>query len=243
MIVANWKMHGTTDSVDAFAAAWHGAPRGVDVVFCPPLGYLSRLAAALAGSNVRFGAQNVAIDPSGAFTGEHAAEMAVDLGAEFAIVGHSERRSMFGESDETVARKFGAARRAGLEPIICVGETFDQRSQGQAERVVLAQLDSVIECCGVASFENAAIAYEPVWAIGTGITATPEQAQSMHATIRQWVVDKAPSLAETVRILYGGSVNASNATGLFAQTDIEGGLVGSASLDAAEFGAICSAVA
>ena len=215
-------------------------PAAVDVVICPPLAYLDRLAATL-GGDVRLGVQDVAVEPSGAYTGEHAAEMARDLGATFAIVGHSERRQLFGESDAVVAAKFGAARRAGLVPILCLGETLAERRAGQAEARVVAQLDRVIEHAGVSAFdEEVVIAYEPVWAIGTGETATPAQAQGMHGTIRARLGEVAAAVAEAVRVVYGGSVNVENAGELFAQPDIDGGLVGGASLDALTFARICN---
>ena len=235
-------MHGSVERVDSFAAGWREAPAGVDVVFCPPWAYLAQAAAALRGS-LRLGVQNVAVAPAGAFTGEHAAEMARDLGAAFAIVGHSERRHLFGETDALVARKFQAAQRAGLTPILCVGETLAQRRRGEAETVVRAQLDAVRTRCGPLAFAAAVIAYEPVWAIGTGETAAPEQAQAMHRAIRERLASEDEALAATVRIVYGGSVKATNAEALFAAPDIDGGLVGGASLDAAEFAAICAAAA
>ena len=242
LVVANWKMHGAAAQVAAFAAAWRDGPADVDVVLCPPLAYLGLLVAALRGRRVRFGAQNVWVAPAGAFTGEHAAEMARDLGAEFAVVGHSERRGQFNESNDLVAAKFEAAKRAGLTPILCVGETAVQRRRGMAVCTVLEQLDAVAESAGNGAFESAAIAYEPVWAIGTGQTAMPSQAQEMHAAIRAHLAGLSRSeSAPQVRLLYGGSVNAGNAAALFAQQDVDGGLVGGASLDAAQFSAICYA--
>ncbi len=243
LVVANWKMHGATSLVEAFAAGWRGAPAGVDVVLCPPWGYLGGAVTALSGRDMQFGVQSTAVEPSGAFTGEHAAEMARDLGAEFAIVGHSERRLLFGETDAVVADKFQAARRADLTPILCIGETLDQRRRDAATATVLAQLDAVLRRCGGAAFETAAIAYEPVWAIGTGATATPAQAQEMHAAIRAHLAKAIGPPANAVRILYGGSLKASNAKAIFAEVDIDGGLVGGASLDATEFAEICCAAA
>ena len=238
LVVANWKMNASVAFVARFAAAWRDPPPHVDAVVCPPFAYLHRLAEALRGRAARFGVQNIAAEPPGAFTGEHATAMARDLGAEFAIVGHSERRRLFAESDSVVAEKFEAAVRAHLAPIFCVGETLDERRAGRARATVLAQLDAVIRRCGAAAFDTAVLAYEPVWAIGTGETATPAQAQEMHDVLRTHLKSQG---AAGARILYGGSVKAANATALFAAPDIDGALVGGASLDAAEFGAICSA--
>lgn len=243
LVAANWKMNGTAQAVADFAAAWPDTPPGVDVVLCPPWGYLDRLATALEGRGVRFGVQTTAVESAGAFTGEHAAEMARDLGAEFAIVGHSERRRLYAETDAVVVAKFLAAQRAGLTPIVCVGETIEERRAGNAAGVVLAQLDAIDDSAGPSAWKDVVIAYEPVWAIGTGETATPAQAQEMHAAIREYLARRSPALAEGTRILYGGSVNAGNADDLFAQADIDGGLVGGASLDAKEFAEICSTAA
>ena len=236
-------MNGTAQAVADYAAAWPAVPSGIDVVFCPPWPYLDRLVSALRDGGVRFGVQTTAVEPAGAFTGEHAAEMARDLGAEFAIVGHSERRRLYAETDAVVVAKFRAARRAGLTPILCVGETLEERRSGSAVAVVLAQLEAVDAGAGGSAWEDVVIAYEPVWAIGTGETATPAQAQEMHVVIREYLAGRRSALADTTRILYGGSVNAANADDLFAQPDIDGGLVGGASLDALVFSAICRTVA
>ena len=242
MVAGNWKMHGDANLLAAFATAWQQAPTGVDVVLCPPFAYLKQ-AAALAPRGVAFGVQNVAEAASGAFTGEHSAAMARDLGAEFAIVGHSERRQLFGETDAVVAQKFASAQSAGLVPILCVGETLAVRREGAAVAAVLGQLDAVSREVGAEALANAVIAYEPVWAIGTGETASPEQAQAMHAAIRAHLTAAGDGDLGPMRILYGGSVKASNAGALFAAPDIDGGLVGGASLDAREFAAICSLAA
>ena len=239
LLVANWKANASKSLVERFVAGWRDPPGDVDVVICPPWGYLDRVAAALAARRVRFGVQSTSAEPAGAFTGEHAAEMARDIGGEFAIVGHSERRRLFGETDAVVARKFQAAQRASLVPILCVGESREARRRGGAEAVVRAQLDGVIAACGSSALGDAVIAYEPVWAIGTGETATPEQAQAMHLFIRSCL----PDCGRAVRVLYGGSVHADNAADLFAQADVDGALVGGASLDAGAFAAICSAAA
>ena len=234
-------MNGTAQAVADYAAEWPDAPPGVDVVFCPPWAYLDRLASALRGRGVRFGVQTTAVESAGAFTGEHAAEMARDLGAEFAIVGHSERRRLYAETDAVVVAKLLAAQRAGLTPIVCVGETLEQRRGGSAAGVVLAQLDAIDAGAGLSAWEDAVIAYEPVWAIGTGETATPAQAQEMHVVIRDYLARRSSALAETTRILYGGSVNTTNAGDLIAQPDIDGGLVGGASVNAQEFWETCAA--
>ena len=239
LLVANWKAHGSKAHVARFRDGWRGPASGVEVVLCPPFGYLDRAVAAFAGGTMRFGVQATSAELAGAFTGEHPAEMARDLGAEFAIVGHSERRHRFGETDAVVARKFHAARHAGLTPILCVGESRAARQRGEAEAVVRGQLDAVAASHGAAALGAAVIAYEPVWAIGTGDTATPAQAQAMHRVIRACL----PDCGAAVRVLYGGSVNADNAAALFAQADVDGALVGGASLDATAFAAICSALA
>ena len=235
-------MHGAASFVEAYLDDWRKiGPRGVvDVVICPPMAYLDRVSAALGDHGVQFGVQTVHAEPSGAYTGEHAAEMARDLGATYAIVGHSERRQLFAESNAVVAAKFVAARRAGLMPILCVGETLAERRAGRAEATVLAQLDGVLARSGGKALDaDFVVAYEPVWAIGTGETATPTQAQQMHGTIRARLGDVGDAFAQSVRVVYGGSVNVDNAEALFAQTDIDGGLVGGASLDAAAFAGIC----
>ncbi|MDE0691911.1 MAG: triose-phosphate isomerase [Gammaproteobacteria bacterium] len=240
LVAANWKMNASVAAIDAFVRAWQQPSSDVDVVFCPPLGYLDRLGSAFAG-DVHLGVQDVGVEAKGAFTGEHSAEMAADLGAAYCIVGHSERRAMHGEDDAVVAGKFRAALRAGLMPVLCVGETLAERRAGDAKETVLRQLDAVLNDSGAAPFADAAVAYEPVWAIGTGVTASPEQAAEMHATIRQRLAAEDADVATAVRIVYGGSVKAANALALFAQVDIDGGLVGGASLDPHEFAAICAA--
>ena len=236
-------MNGTAQAVADYAAAWPDPPPGIDVVFCPPWAYLDRFASALRAGGVRFGVQTTAVEASGAFTGEHAAEMARDLGAEFAIVGHSERRRLYAETDAVAVAKFLAARRAGLTPIVCVGETLEERRGGNAVGIVLAQLDAIDAGAGPSAWEDVVIAYEPVWAIGTGETATRAEAQEMHVVIREYLARRSSAVAKGMRILYGGSVNAANADDLFAQADIDGGLVGGASLDALEFSGICRAAA
>ncbi|MXY53767.1 MAG: triose-phosphate isomerase [Gammaproteobacteria bacterium] len=242
LVAANWKMNASVAAIDAFVRTWQRPSSDVEVVFCPPFGYVDRLVAAFAGE-VHLGVQDVGVEAKGAFTGEHSAEMAADLGAAYCIVGHSERRALHGEDDAVVAGKFRAALRAGLTPVLCVGETLAERRAGDAKETVLRQLDAVLNDSGAAPFADAAVAYEPVWAIGTGVTASPEQAAEMHGTIRQRLAAEDADAAAAVRIVYGGSVKAANAATLFAQVDIDGGLVGGASLDPNEFAAICAAAA
>jgi triosephosphate isomerase (TIM) len=207
-------------------------------VVCPPFPYLAQAAERLAGSRVRWGAQNLSEHGSGAYTGEVSAAMLAEFGCRYAIVGHSERRALYGETDAQVAEKFAAARSAGLVPILCVGESLPEREAGRTEEVVARQLDAVLDASGAAQFAQAVLAYEPVWAIGTGRTATPEQAQQVHAVLRERL--RRAGAAE-VPVLYGGSVKAANAGALFAMPDVDGGLVGGASLDAKEFLAIAAA--
>ena len=214
---------------------------GVKCAICAPFPYLAQVQQSLSGSGIAGGAQNVSQFESGAYTGEVSGAMLVDFGCRYAIVGHSERRTLFGETNAIVAKKYEAALKAGLAPILCVGETLDQREAGETESVVAAQLDAVLERSGPLSFAHAVVAYEPVWAIGTGKTATPEQAQSVHAFIRSRLAGHDAGIAENVQILYGGSVKGANAAQLFGMPDIDGGLIGGASLDANEMLTICRA--
>jgi triosephosphate isomerase len=222
-----------------------GAPDSsrVELLICPPYPYLAAMAAATADSKVAVGAQSVSEHESGAFTGEIAPSMLLDSGCEYVIVGHSERRTLYGESSADVANKFKTALAAGLRPILCVGETLDERQDGNTVAVVDEQLSAVIEAVGIAGFETAVIAYEPVWAIGTGMTATPEQAQDVHRHIRETLASHDAAIAESTQILYGGSMKGENAAGLLIQPDIDGGLIGGASLKAADFLAIADAAA
>lgn len=222
-----------------------GAPGdkgGVQVVICPPFVYLADCAALLKGSAIALGAQNLYHAPSGAYTGEISAAMLMDFQCRYVIVGHSERRALFGERDDDVAHKVIAAVKAGLTPILCVGEQLDERETGRTEAVVARQLDAVLHSAGgMAALAHAVIAYEPVWAIGTGMTASPQQAQEVHAFIRQRIAEHDADLADKIQLLYGGSVKATNAAELFSMPDIDGGLIGGASLQASEFLAICRA--
>ena len=243
LVAGNWKMHGSLAENAALLAALKPALAGIDAVVCVPFPYLAQAQAALASSSVAWGAQNLSEQAKGAFTGEVSAAMLLDFGCTYVIVGHSERRSLYGESDALVASKYMAAQAAGLKPILCVGESLDERESGVTEAVVARQLDAVINVAGVASLANAVVAYEPVWAIGTGKTASPEQAQAVHAFIRNKIAALDAAIADQLVIQYGGSVKAANASELMVQPDIDGGLIGGASLVAEEFVAICRAAA
>ena len=213
----------------------------VDLMICPPFPYLAAAAELVAGSRLKLGAQTVSEHAAGAYTGETAGAMLRDVGCEFVLVGHSERRALYGESSESVAAKYVAAQVAGLKPVLCVGETLAEREAGDTERVIGKQLEAVLDRAGVGSLADAVIAYEPVWAIGTGETASPEQAQDVHAHIRRLVGARDEALAGSVQILYGGSVKGDNAAGLFSMPDIDGGLIGGASLKSDDFLAIANA--
>ena len=224
-------------------AAGVPAGSGFSLLVCPPYPYLAGVGSAIEGSAVKLGAQNVSEHESGAYTGEVAPAMLKDLGCEYVIVGHSERRAMYGESSFQVAAKFQAAQAAGLTPILCVGETLEEREDGSTESVVDFQLNAVFDAAGIGAFESAVIAYEPVWAIGTGKVATPEQAQDVHRHIRGRLAALDAGIAGKVQILYGGSMKGENAAGLLAMPDIDGGLIGGASLKASDFLAIAAAAA
>ncbi|WP_297831101.1 triose-phosphate isomerase [Thermomonas sp.] len=242
IVAGNWKLHGTRAFADALVTAIATAiPQGVELVVLPPYPYLGELVARFAGTGLAFGAQDVSCHDKGAFTGEVSAAMLADLGARHTLVGHSERRQYHAESSELVARKFVAAQAAGLVPILCVGESLDAREAGHTEDVIASQLQPVLELAGAAAFATAVVAYEPVWAIGTGRTASPEQAQAVHAFIRAQVAARDAAIAATLPILYGGSVKPDNAASLFAQPDIDGGLIGGAALVADDFLAIARA--
>lgn len=239
-------MNGSIAANDALVSGIvAGVPdgSGFRLLVCPPFPYLASVAAQVAGSKVSLGAQSVSEHESGAFTGETAPSMLKDVGCTYVIVGHSERRAIYGESSEQVAAKFGAAQAAGLTPILCVGETLEEREAGTTEQVIDEQLDAVLNVAGVQAFATAVIAYEPVWAIGTGMTATPEQAQDVHRHIRARLAAHDSELAGKVQILYGGSMKGDNAPGLLSMADIDGGLIGGASLKANDFLAIAEAAA
>ena len=240
LVVGNWKMHGSrAANAELLAALLASRPFVSDVAVCAPFVFMGDVAAALAGSDIRWGAQDVSAHEQGAFTGEVSAAMLAECGCRYAIVGHSERRALHGENDELVAAKAQAALARGVTPIVCVGETLAERDAGQTETVVKRQLSVVIHQLAHCAAEIV-VAYEPVWAIGTGRTASPEQAQAVHHVLRAQL-HAATGRGDAMKILYGGSVKADNAATLFAQPDIDGGLIGGASLKAADFIAICRA--
>lgn len=242
MVAGNWKMHGSRamagELINAIVSAGH---ESIDVAVFPPAVYLAALASAHSSQQLIIGAQDVSAHSEGAYTGETSAAMLRDIGCTHVLVGHSERRQYHFESNQQVAEKFVTAQAAGLIPVLCVGESLEQRDAGGTEQILAEQLRAVIDHAGSAAFANAVVAYEPVWAIGTGRTATPDQAQQVHAFIRDIFANEDVKLSSSLRILYGGSVKASNASELFAQADVDGGLVGGASLIATDFLAICAA--
>jgi triosephosphate isomerase (TIM) len=240
-------MNGSLGVSSKLVAALRGgidAASRAEMLLCPPYVYIDRVRQWLAGSTIVLGAQDVCAEPgSGAFTGEISGAMLVDVGCRYAIVGHSERRALYGETDAVVVGKFAAAQAAGLVPILCVGESLDEREADETETVVTRQVRAVADALGVRALGMAVIAYEPIWAIGTGRTASPAQAQEVHALIRRLVAGQDATIARELRILYGGSVKGANAAELFAEEDIDGGLVGGASLDSADFLRIFQAAA
>jgi triosephosphate isomerase (TIM) len=244
LVAGNWKMNGSLRAnaglIDALKAGLKSSDKVVHAV-CAPFPYLGQVSAALAGSAIAWGAQDICEHDSGAYTGEVSGAMLKEFGCRFAIVGHSERRALYGEDDKRVAAKFVAARRSGLTPILCVGETLEERERDETQKVVARQLDAVVDAAGAAALSGAVLAYEPVWAIGTGRNATPQQAQEVHAFLRARLAAVDRALAASLAILYGGSVKPGNAKDLFAMPDIDGGLIGGASLSAPDFIAICAA--
>jgi len=236
----NGRLRANTGLLDALKAGLKKS-ENLECAVCAPFPYLAQVSEALAGSSIAWGAQNLSEHDSGAYTGEVSGAMLKEFGCRFVIVGHSERRTLYGEDDARVAAKFAAARRAGLTPIVCVGETLEQRERGETESVVGRQLDAVVGAAGAAALSHAVLAYEPVWAIGTGMNATPQQAQDVHAFARARIAARDEAVAANLTILYGGSVKAANAKELFAMSDIDGGLIGGASLVAEDFIAICAA--
>ena len=241
LVAGNWKMHLRRASGLELVRRIAAGADDVDVVLFPPCVYLAELLAAAPAAALAFGAQDVSEHEDGARTGDISAAMVRDVGATHTLVGHSERRQFHGESNACVAGKFARAQAAGLVPVLCVGETLEQRDAGATEAIVAGQLDAVVERCGIGAFGNALVAYEPVWAIGTGRTATPAQAQAVHAFIRGKLAQADGRISGSLRILYGGSVKPANAAELFAQPDVDGGLIGGASLVADDFLAICAA--
>ena len=244
LVAGNWKMNGNLASNQALLKSLIPLLASVTrarCAVCVPYPYLAQTEQILRGQGISWGAQDVCEYEHGAYTGSVSAGMVADFGCRFAIVGHSERRALFGDTDAVVAKKFAAVLKVGLTPILCVGETLAERESGVMEQVIARQVDVVIAQSGAAALGQAVLAYEPVWAIGTGKTATPGQAQAVHAFIRQRIAKLDAGVAAGLQILYGGSVKAANAAELFAQPDIDGGLIGGASLVADEFMAICQA--
>ena len=246
VVIGNWKMHGSRESISELLATIDSSclDPAIEIAVCPTSLHIAEVVEQLSksskNSRIAVGAQNVCDAESGAFTGEVSARMLAEFGVRYVLVGHSERRELYGESDSLVAAKTAAAISSGITPVVCVGETLAQRQEGKTEFVVLRQLNAVVQQIGIEGIEKCIVAYEPVWAIGTGETASPAQAQEVHAALRDRLQQLDAALAETTPILYGGSVKAGNAAELFAQPDIDGGLVGGASLKAGEFNAICA---
>lgn len=243
LVAGNWKMHGSLQQNSVLLASIAAGASGMacEMAVCPPYPYLGQAQLALQGSPLALGAQSLSEHASGAFTGEVSAAMLLEFGCRYVLVGHSERRALFSETDAVAAAKFAAAQEAGLVPVLCVGETLDERNAGQTASVIARQLSAVLDRVGVNAMASAVVAYEPVWAIGTGVTASPAQAQEVHAAIRAQVAALDAGVAEGLRILYGGSVKPQNAKELFGQADIDGGLIGGAALVADDFLAICLA--
>jgi triosephosphate isomerase len=244
LVAGNWKMHGSRAENASLVRSLLDQVRAdatTEVMLCPPFVYLQEVGRLLKDTDVSLGAQSLCAEAQGAFTGEVSGAMLKDVGCSYVLVGHSERRQIYSESDALVARKFVAAQSQGLVPVLCVGETLEEREGERTAQVVARQLDAVLAVTGAGAFGSAVIAYEPVWAIGTGRNASPQQAQDVHAMIRARVAALDATIGGSVRILYGGSVKASNAQELFAMPDIDGGLVGGASLKADEFARICAA--
>lgn len=245
LVAGNWKMHGSRQQMaELLGAVTEGVAEETtaEVLVCPAFVYLHAASLLIDGTGIELGAQNVCSqEGEGAYTGEVAAAMLADSGCQYVIVGHSERRAIYAESDDEVADKFMAVQAAGLVPVLCVGESLAERESGTTEAVVARQLDAVMDKVGVGAFERAVVAYEPVWAIGTGKTASPEQAQQVHGFIRNQIAGKDAKIAGLLRILYGGSVKPGNAAEIFAMTDVDGGLIGGASLKADDFLAIVAA--
>jgi triosephosphate isomerase len=244
LVAGNWKMHGSRAEAARLVGELIalGVGRGAaEAIVCPPFVHLTDARRQLDGSPIGLGAQDVCAEEPGAHTGEVSAGMLADAGCRYVIVGHSERRALYGEGDGLVARKFLAAGRHALVPVLCVGESLAERERDATQSVILRQLDAVLEAAGAPAFAGAVVAYEPVWAIGTGLTATPAQAQEVHALIRGRIAENDATIAASLRVLYGGSVKAANAAELFAMPDVDGGLIGGASLKAEEFASICAA--
>ena len=244
LVAANWKMHGSREMTRELIAALRDGLSDswdVEVLICPPYVYIDEASRQLDGSGIALGAQHLNPNAAGAHTGEVSASMLVDLGCSHVIVGHSERRAMYGDDDAVVAANFQAAQEAGLIPVLCVGESLEERDAGITAQVVAEQTSAVLDAAGIEAFGRAVLAYEPVWAIGTGRTASPEQAQEVHKTLRELIAQRDDKIAGGLQILYGGSVKGGNARALFGMPDIDGGLIGGASLKAPDFLTICEA--
>ena len=243
IVAGNWKMNASKESVNTLI---EGILSGMneassEVIVCAPFPYLSQVESLIQGSSLMLGAQNLNVNSAGAYTGEVSADMIKDFGAQHVIVGHSERRSLYAETNAIVAEKTKAAIDAGLTPLLCVGESLEDRESGNTEAIVEEQINAVIDLIGIESFDQVIIAYEPVWAIGTGLTASPEQAQTVHLFIRNLLANSSEKIAKRTPILYGGSMNAGNAADLISCSDIDGGLIGGAALKAEDFLQICKA--
>jgi len=244
IVAGNWKMHGTLAENEARLTQLTSAleaESNYQVAVFPTSAYLFQCQNLLASSQVKWGAQNVSQHPSGAYTGEISTDMLKDFGCQYALIGHSERREIFHESNQDTAEKFAAVLESGIQPMLCVGETLEQRESGETMTLITQQIEAVLAKVGIQGFANAVIAYEPVWAIGTGKTATPEQAQEVHSAIRQLLAQYDANVAKSIQILYGGSVKPDNAEAIFAQPDVDGALVGGASLNPTDFIEICNA--
>ena len=243
IVAGNWKMNASTETVNSLIEGILSGMNEVssEVIVCAPFPYLSQVESLINNSKLMLGAQNLNVNPAGAFTGEVSADMIKDFGAQHVIVGHSERRSLYGETNAIVAEKTKAAIGAGLTPLLCVGESLEDRESGKTEAIVEEQINAVIDLIGIEAFDQVIIAYEPVWAIGTGLTASPEQAQTVHLFIRNLLANSSEKIAKRTPILYGGSMNAANAADLISCSDIDGGLIGGAALKAEDFLQICKA--
>ncbi len=243
IVAGNWKMNASKETVNTLVMGILSGMSEVEakVIVCAPSPYMSQVEALITHSQLNLGAQDLNVNASGAFTGEVSADMIKDFGAQYVVVGHSERRSMYGETDQVVADKVRVALENNLTPLFCIGETLEEREAGNMESVVTRQIQAVIDLSGIDSFKNIIIAYEPVWAIGTGVTATPQQAQDAHAFIRSMLAQNNADIAQSTPILYGGSMNPGNAVELIGCEDIDGGLIGGASLKAEDFLQICKA--
>ncbi len=243
IVAGNWKMNASKEEVNTLVMGILSGMSEVEskVIVCSPFPYLSQVEALITHSQLHLGAQTISIHPSGAHSGEVSADMIKDFGADYVIAGHSERRSMYGETDQDVANKVKTIVGNGLTALFCIGETLEEREAGETEAVVARQIQAVIDTCGIDAFRNIVIAYEPIWAIGTGVTASPQQAQDTHASIRALLAQNDENIAQSTSILYGGSMNPSNAAELIACEDIDGGLIGGASLKAEDFLQICKA--